>query len=232
VERGWLCALVAFLGFAGGLAPWTVRNWQLFEEPVPIVDSAHYHLWVGNNPHATGGPVTKDALEDAALKEKDLTKKKQTQRYAELGRVWWDEVQAHPVETVQRRIWAGLFFVFGEKWFTDRQLAATDQPMPEWLDGSQVQALQGSLLGMLLLSFLGWRWSYGWRRESMPAGLAMVWVPLPYLLSHAEGLSGPRLPLDGVLLTYAAFALACFIPGVGQYLLEGSREERPSEEYR
>jgi hypothetical protein len=235
-DRGWLCALVAFLGFAGGLAPWTVRNWQVFEEPVPVVDSAHYHLWVGNNPDATGGPVTEAALKAASAK--DLAKvTKQTDRYAKLGSLWWEEVQAHPVETVRRRIWAGLFFVFGEKWFTGNQLtediSTADQPMPEWLGTSYVQLLQGSLLGMLLLSFLGWRWSYGWRYESMPAALAMVWVSLPYLISHAEGLSGPRLPLDGVLLTYAAFALACCIPGIGRDLLDGARrDDRSAEDYR
>jgi hypothetical protein len=92
--------------------------------------------------------------------------------------------------------------------------------------------MQSTLLGMLLLAFLGWRWSYGWRRESMPAGLAMVWVPLPYLLSHAEALSGPRLPLDGLLLTYAAFALACLIPGAGLRLLDRARWEERPEEYR
>jgi hypothetical protein len=35
---------------------------------------------------------------------------------------------------------------------------------------------------------------------------------LPYLLSHAESLAGPRLPLDGVLLCFAAYALACCVP--------------------
>ena len=29
LARGWLCGLLAFLGFANGLAPWTVRNVQL-----------------------------------------------------------------------------------------------------------------------------------------------------------------------------------------------------------
>lgn len=235
LPRGWLSALLAFLGFANGLAPWTIRNWQTYEEPVPVVDSAHYHLWVGNNPHATGGPVSEDALGDAPTE--DLKKIiKQPDRYAKLGSLWWDEVQANPVETVRRRIWAGLDFVFGTHWFADRALATerpTDnQPMPDWLANSCVQVLQSTLLAMLLLAFLGWRWSYGWRRESMPAGLAMVWVPLPYLLSHAEALSGPRLPLDGLLLTYAAFTLACLIPGVGLRLLDRPRWEDRPEEYR
>jgi hypothetical protein len=46
-------------------------------------------------------------------------------------------------------------------------------------------------------------------------------VPLPYLLGHAEALSGPRLPLDGVLLCYAAFVLVALVPGQGRDLLAG-----------
>ena len=54
---------------------------------------------------------------------------------------------------------------------------------------------------------------------------ALMWVPLPYLLSHAEALSGPRLPLDGVLLCYSAFVLACLAPNVGKVLLHSRRAE-------
>src|SRR2546423_1234039 len=42
LRRGWLPALLSFLGFVTGLAPWTVRNLQVFGEPIPIVDSAFY----------------------------------------------------------------------------------------------------------------------------------------------------------------------------------------------
>ena len=72
-----------------------------------------------------------------------------------------------------------------------------------------------------ILGLLGWRWSYGWRRLAMPASLALIWVPLPYLFGHAEALHGPRLPLDGVLLCYAAFALMCMTPTVGGFLFHG-----------
>ncbi len=54
LRSGWLCGLLAFLGFGNGLAPWTVRNFREFSEPVPLVDSAMLHLWIGNNPLATG----------------------------------------------------------------------------------------------------------------------------------------------------------------------------------
>ena len=87
--------------------------------------------------------------------------------------------------------------------------------------------LGGSLFGMLALGALGWRWTFAWRKEAMPSSLAVFWIPLPYIIGHAEALSGPRLPLDGVLLTYAAFALVCLIPGVGHKLLAGA--ESPPE---
>ena len=48
--------------------------------------------------------------------------------------------------------------------------------------------------------------------EAGLAALAVMWIPLPYLLSPAESLTGPRQPLDGVLLTFAAFAIGCLVP--------------------
>jgi hypothetical protein len=77
---------------------------------------------------------------------------------------------------------------------------------------------------MLLLGVLGWRWTYPWRRAAMPSSLALMWVPLPYLLGHAEALSGPRLPLDGIFLCYAAFALVYLLPRLGDPLREGPEE--------
>src|SRR5262249_44887726 len=78
-------------------------------------------------------------------------------------------------------------------------------------------ALPATLLFLVIFGLLGWRWTFAWRRESMPAALAAFWVPLPYVLGHAESLWGPRLPLDGGLLCYTAFGLAWLVPGMGMY---------------
>jgi hypothetical protein len=226
LPRGWLAALVAFLGLATGLAPWAVRNYQVFGEPVPVVDSAHLHLWVGNNPHATGGPATEEMLQSAPASELARVAR-QPERYARLGGLAWEEIRDHPAETVRRRLHAGLAFLLGERWLKDGTLAETtgEGELPDRVSWGYDVALQGTLLGMILLGLLGWRWTYGWRWEALPSALALVWIPLPYLLGHAAALSGPRLPLDGVLLTYAAFALVCLIPGVGGPLFAGGREE-------
>jgi hypothetical protein len=231
LARGWLYALLAFLGFANGLAPWTVRNFQVFSEPVPIVDSTHLHLWIGNNPNADGGPMT-EKMRTAVLAAQLSHVSRQPERYARLGRFAWEEVRANPAETLRRRLRASLDFLFGKQWFEDGTLAETVSPpegeIPERFAGAVPVVLQGTLLGMLFLALLGWRWTYGWRWEAMPSSLAFVWIALPYILSHADFLSGPRLPLDGVLLSYAAFALVCLIPGLGQELFAGG--DGPDEE--
>jgi 4-amino-4-deoxy-L-arabinose transferase-like glycosyltransferase len=232
LRRGWLPAVLAFLGFAGGLAPWTVRNFQVFGEPIPIVDSLYYHLWMGNNPHADGGPLTKDMLASAPAEE--LRKiDKQPARYARLGKDVIGEIRTQPIQTVHRRVLAALKFYLGDRWFKGGEVAEKTKPdeeVPAWLRDSSPMLLSLTLVLMLALALFGWRLTYGWRWESMPAVLAAVFVPLPYVLGHAESLSGPRLPLDGVLLCYAAFAVACCLPTVGGYLREAEGAGAPTQE--
>jgi hypothetical protein len=225
--RGWLCALLAFLGFANGVALWSVRNFQAYHDVVPVANSMFYHLWMGNNPEATGGPIDEATLRDAlpAQKRDALAREtNQSKRYGLLAEDVLDEVKRNSYGTLLRRLTATRYFFFGRFWERNGALAqGSESPpsgLPEWFPDI-ASCLVGSLVGMLALAFLGWRWTYGWCKTTMPAALAILWIPLPYILSHAEMLSGPRLPLDGVLLTFAAFALCCFIPGVGGFLLRG-----------
>ena len=130
VTRGWLCALLAFLGFVNGLVPWTVRNWQLFNEPVPIVNSAYYHLWIGNNLRATGGPVSDAALKEASEQmqretpDRKLADMNQPDRFARFGRLESATIgRDQSLRAAQLRMWATLDFWLGERWFTNAELA-------------------------------------------------------------------------------------------------------------
>jgi len=225
-SRGWLCALLAFLGFANGLVPWTVRNYQVFQEPVPVVTSVHFHLWIGNNPKATGGAAS-DAMMALAPEAELREIKEQPRRYGRLGQLAWDEVSSQPLKTLQRRVQAWLYFFFSERFFQDTFLAEAVSP-DRPIQPLDMQILCPSLVAMLFLALLGWRWTYGWRKDALLSVLALIWVPVPYIFSHAESLHGPRLPLDGVLLCYAAFALACFLPGIRGPLLD-ARQPEPRE---
>jgi 4-amino-4-deoxy-L-arabinose transferase-like glycosyltransferase len=194
LERGWMLALLAFLGFVLGLTPWLARNYQAFHEIYPITDTTIHHVWLGNRPDSTEEPASDRAKLEAV----------------------WEEMQLHPSRTIQRRIEAGLAFCFGDDWLRHGRLCRVDEgetweSAPSWLARSYRSLLAGSLLGLLLLAGLGWRWTYPWSIEAMPSSLALIWIPLPYLLGHAEALHGPRLPLDGVLLCYAAYALVWLV---------------------
>jgi hypothetical protein len=242
VPTGWMCGLLSLLGFVIGLAPWSVRNWQTFHEPIPIVNSTFVDVWMGNNPRATGGPMTEEDMKNAlargpedndglALQQRLGEATSQKDRYRVLGEATLRAVRDDPAGTVRRRIWAGLSFFFGQKFLEHPQVWVEDdlmpspgkyEPLPDWQGGNLPVIFYGATLGMLLLGVLGWRWTYGWRQSGRLLALATIFIPLPYILTHAEALVGPRLPLDGVLLTFAAFALACLIPGAGVSLFRGS----------
>jgi hypothetical protein len=225
LPRGWLAAVLAFLGFVNGLIPWMARNYQNFGNVFPIVDSAYWHLWVGNNAKATGGPLTDNMLQTLNDRKDEFKNMAQADRYAKLAPLVTDEIVDHPAETLQRRLESGVGFFLGHRWLEDRSLVQTlAEPSAEatdWLSQAMPVLLPGALVAMLVLGLLGWRWSYGWRQAAMPSSLAVMWVTLPYLLSHAEALHGARLPLDGVLLSYVALAIVFLLPGVGQSIRRG-----------
>jgi 4-amino-4-deoxy-L-arabinose transferase-like glycosyltransferase len=219
VRSGWFNAVLAFLGFANGLAPWAVRNYNQYQELVPVVNSAYLHLWIGNNPKADGGPMDEAALRATFAPERLealLHEENQTRRYHSLGHDVLDEISRDPSAAAARRWSAGLKFLVGDEWFKagrmSRTAAAGAASAPAWLADNVEALLQGFLLVLVLLALLGWRFSHAWKGQARLATLALVWTPLPYLLSHAEELSGPRLPWDACLICFAAYALACLSP--------------------
>jgi hypothetical protein len=247
LPRGWLCAILAMLGFVNGLGPWTVRNWQIFHEPIPIVNSSYWHLCIGNNPGATGGPMSEHAmlisldiesrkqlkeLNDLDLERREQFKElgTQRQRYQILAEATLQTLRADPAGCVRRRIQAFLVFIFGQRIVPMQNgrlqgglLSIQDnlESMPSWMSENLELMFYAATCVVIFLGLLGWRWTYAWRREGRLLALATIFIPLPYILSHAEGLIGPRLPLDGVLLTFSAYALGCLVPGVGTSLFAG-----------
>lgn len=227
VRHGWFNAVLAFLGFANGLAPWAVRNWQRFGEPVPVVDTAYVHLWIGNNPNANGGPMDEAGLRKSLPPERLqelLDEPNQAKRYARLGKDAFAEIARDPAATATRRWQSGLKFLLGDQWFRTQHMARESPapdgrdmpPSPSWLVTDIETALQGSLLFLMIFGVLGWRWSFAWKSRVRVATLALLWAPLPYLFSHAEDLSGPRVPWDAALICFAAYALAALVPAVGE----------------
>jgi hypothetical protein len=84
--------------------------------------------------------------------------------------------------------------------------------------------LIGTLAAMYFFGLFGWRWSYGWKSRTTLLTLALIWVPIPYILSHAGPLHSSRLPLDGVFVTMAVVGLLGMIPILNAKLLAGETQ--------
>jgi 4-amino-4-deoxy-L-arabinose transferase-like glycosyltransferase len=219
MNRGWLVALLAFLGFANGLAPWTIRNYRVFHDAIPSADSAFVHLWMGNNSQSTGSTLDEPAMlatladfrgEEPAALAAHLAQMSQVERYDQIGEEVLKQVKHDPAGTVSRRIQSGVCFVLSEQWLKDRHFwrSTNDSSTgPEWMQAQTPLIFNATMLGMLVLGLLGWRWTQPWSAAALPSALALIMIPLPYVLSHAETLHGPRLPMDGILLTFAAVAI-------------------------
>lgn len=221
LPQGWLCALVAFFGFVCGLSSWVVRCYQDLGEPVPIVTTAWYEIWVGNNAKATGGPADEAMLEQfSAERRKELAGLPQAKRYAALSTDVYHFAMEQPFKKLQSRAKACLYFFLGST--EPRRANLMDYSGAGVAPDAWVtNMLGGVLIGLFILALLGWRWSYGWKYRAQPIAIAIFWIALPYLLTHAETLHGPRLPMDGALICLAALAVASLIPGIGGKLFAG-----------
>jgi hypothetical protein len=188
-------ALLALFGFASGMAPWSLRNYEAFHRVIPVVDSTYYHLWVGNHGEGASEAPASEREQAEAVRE---------------------TIHSDPAGFVQRRLWAASAFMLGENWLTKQRLFEEVQSAPaeDRLFPTFRVFLPASLLVLLTLAALGWRWTYANRQAMLPAALAVIVVPLPYILGHAEALSGPRLPLDGVFICLAAYAVIWMIAGL------------------
>jgi 4-amino-4-deoxy-L-arabinose transferase-like glycosyltransferase len=213
---GWFAALLASLGLLIPVGPWMLRCWREYDEVVPIADSAMLHAYIGNNPWATGGP-----MEEAKLRatfpgdrlQALLAEKNQARRYAMLAEdvsaFWHDDARA----AMSLRYGAFQRFLFGERFLEHRKLSERDESarsLPESLERRSEFVLLTSLLSIWALGLLGW---VACRGTTGFLTAALFMIPLPYVLSHAETLSGPRLPWDAALIVFAGAALAKLSPG-------------------
>lgn len=223
LPQGGLCGLLTLLCFCAGLAPWAYHTFRVFQTPVPIVNSAWYHLWAGNNEVSDGADyqwsMKKRIPGELATK---LEQTNQSERYQMLSETVLNEIINNPGPTLSRRLKAFRQFLAGS-YINQGQVfrpGINGTPAPAWVRPTLLLAL--TLL--LFLALFGWRWSYGWKSQSAPLSLAIFWIPLPVLLSHAGPLHSSRLPLDGVLILLGCLALVAMLPIVGSRLLAGETE--------
>src|SRR4029079_4729210 len=133
-------------------------------------NSTYLHLWMGNNPRATGGPQDDHTMILALAQTREeqdsitagwLAKMEQPERSRALAEPTLRQVQDAPLDTLTRRLWAGLCFFFGEDFLTQKKLwrevtYLEDGQSVDQSNGEYPLLLTASLLGMLLLGAIGW----------------------------------------------------------------------------
>lgn len=185
-------------------APWTVRNAAVLGTGFVSAPLNCVTLWMGNNPYATGGPLTRDgrSVLDAASDEHRFSLSEKTE--VEQGRVFCAEaftfLAAQPLWGAGW--WAEKFVYFW--WFPPH--AGIFYPRG-WIDAYRViYALEAglALLGALLV------WGRGWRLGLGFVALQLFMISAVQSLGYVEGRH--RLVLEPTLAALAGIGLAGLIP--------------------
>lgn len=117
--RGAVLPAMVFLTFAFAcLAPWTVRNYRIFNRLIPVCASGGYNLWIGNNPRATGS----QHYNYFEPMQPDVENINRSIKAGPYHRVEWDEamgrialqyIRNHPKQELSlalKKLW--IYFVF------------------------------------------------------------------------------------------------------------------------
>jgi 4-amino-4-deoxy-L-arabinose transferase-like glycosyltransferase len=87
------------------ISPWSVRNFRVFHQLVPLTTNGGANLWYGNNPLATGALYTKDGKPMLSVIPEDLLQKiaaakTEAEKDRLLGEAGRDWIKAHPREFI------------------------------------------------------------------------------------------------------------------------------------
>jgi hypothetical protein len=191
-------AAMASVMFIAGIAPWTIRNYVVFHELIPLRSNFGLELWLSNSPavpdtwagflHPTEDP--QEAAKFVSMTEIPYMEQKQREAFA--------FIRAHPRDSVR------FFF----RRFADNWLGVWDAPADLWRyvpPYVKLTLVWNCLFS--LLSFAGALFACRARNEAaVPFASVMLIFPLIFYMTHTTGRY--RYPLDpimGMLTVFAVF---------------------------
>jgi hypothetical protein len=212
--RTFLTALGTGLLMAALIAPWTYRNYRVYDTFVPISTNAGHNMWMGNRPGTTGEYA--DFVRDPALNEAQNDKKFKQEAV--------DYIKKYPGEFLVRTGYKLLKMhkqqTIGVVWNTEglarRGLGKFQTPLKAASAGAWLLILGSGLVGMVVLWVLS-------RRTGTPSRAAnalfallhpLIIVPVYFATLHAvyviqDRYTFPYTPLLALLGALAVTCLAC-----------------------
>jgi 4-amino-4-deoxy-L-arabinose transferase-like glycosyltransferase len=187
----------AALVFVLGIAPWTVRNYQVFGKFIPMRSNFKFELWLGNRPPAS------DMKSFTATPSLDSS---EAIIYAQMGEIAYVEskgqqavtyIRSHPRRMFQATVARAMNY-----WFE-----VTDRPGSSWSqDPSYIKAY--TVLNAVFVAFCGLGMFFLWRENqaiAWPFLLVLIFYPAVYYITHP--LARYRFPLEPILAVLAAHGL-------------------------
>ena len=99
------------------MAPWTFRNYIIFNKLIPVTSNSGLELWIGNHAGASGG-LQDDRLRNTDELPENLRRAieglNEPERYQYLGRLAFSYILANPLHAMRLRIYSFLQFWFGD----------------------------------------------------------------------------------------------------------------------
>jgi 4-amino-4-deoxy-L-arabinose transferase-like glycosyltransferase len=190
-------ASAAGLVFALGVVPWTVRNYTVFHQFIPLRSNFGLELWLGNNPSVPDSWTpwlhpTNDQTE--AIKYVRMT---EVPYMAEKEREALAFIRSHPVDTAR--------FILHR--FADHWLGVSDTPADFWPTAPWY--LRIVLINNCMFALLAWTGALLACRTRNPAayplGMVMLIFPVAFYLTHTS--LRYRLPMEPIMQVLAAFAV-------------------------
>lgn len=209
-KRRFRGAILASWGLAGAIVgAWTIRNWLVFHEFIPLSTSTGINLLLGNNPNATADSGVNADI-SASLERVYSMGLSENGRSQELTREALDWVAQHPWDA---------FVLYLQK--TAHYFVAYDAPATSGQGGTLLGVVAwAAMLGVVALTVVRWT---PWGRLRFPVARA-EWMMLFVFLANAPVMAlfftrvRFRVPLDSFLLVEASIGmlvvLCHFVPAL------------------
>jgi len=196
--------------------PWTVRNYLAFKRFVPVAAYGGLHLWVGNNPHATGGsyaetgrPVTEYVPDHILAEVKGKNEAEISDIFAREAFRW---IGRNPGRFLVVRLKALFFTFFNQDYWMDPELFGYN-PFLKWLTVAMMAlAIPGAVVSWLK-----------WPASRLLVGIVACYAVV-YSLFHADVSNRFRLPLEPFLLMFAAALVVTAVRAFRRRLLQRTGE--------
>jgi len=213
-------ALAASVIFMAGIAPWTIRNYVVLHEFVPLRSAFGLVLWLGNNPDVTvshnyswwlhPNDNKAEALKYARMTELPYMEEKQ--------REGWEFIRSHPADT-------GRFVLrrFIDHWLAVGDWSADSWPAAPW----HMKLLIFHNCLFVLLSLMGALLAYRARNPaSYPLVIVTLIYPLAFYLTHTD--QRYRYPMYPVIQVLAVFAVANVLSPLARPCVTSADESTPN----